>query len=483
MSLKVNLTPIKFGTDGWRAVIAREFTVANVERVAQAAAGYFLEQPRPERGILVSYDSRFASGRFAAVVAEVLCGNGLRVRLTPAPAPTPAVSWGVKHFRAAGAVVITSSHNPAEYNGFKLKADFGGSALPEATRRIEALLDRRPVRRLAAAEARRRRLLADASLEAPYLAKLADFVDLGAIRRHAQTVVFDAMHGSGAGYLTRALDAQRSGPRRCRVVEIREGRDPLFGGVNPEPIAENLAALMSAVRRERAGLGIAVDGDSDRVGLVDERGRYVSSHKVLALLIRHFVRNRGERGPVAKTISGTFLIDRMCARYGLELTETPIGFKHLGELLLHSNYLIAGEESGGMGYRGFLPERDGVLTGLLLLELTAVERKTVSQLIDELTREFGPFHYHRIDTEFPLARRQALLAGLQRNPPAALDGVTVAERKDFDGVKFILADGSWLLIRPSGTEPLLRIYSESPRRERVARLLEAGKKLAATYAK
>lgn len=477
------LQPIKFGTDGWRAVIAREYTVENVRRVAQATAAYFRELPSAKRPLLVGYDTRYQSERFAAAVAEVLCANGLTVLMPPAASPTPAISWGVKHFRAAGAVVITSSHNPAEYNGFKLKSDFGGSALPETTSRIEALLDRGPVKTLPLAEARRRKLLREIDLDTPYLQKITSFVDLHAIRRCAQTVVFDPIHGSGGGYLEKALDWKRREPQRCRVLSIRSRRDPLFGGVNPEPIAENMGALMEAVKRSGAKMGLCVDGDADRVGLVDDRGRYVTSHKILALLLRHFVRNRGQRGPVAKTISGTFLIDRMCERYDLELTETPVGFKHLGELILKRNYLIGGEESGGMGFRGYLPERDGILCCLLLLEMTAMERKTVSQLIDELTREFGAFYYDRIDTRFPVERRHALLEGLAQEPPAALDGVKVGRIKDFDGVKFILEDGSWLLIRPSGTEPLLRVYSESPQRARVARLLEQGRKLAFKYAK
>jgi len=474
---------IKFGTDGWRAVIAREYTMENVERLAQATALYFLGLKPRDRRIIVGYDNRFLSEAFAARTAEVLCGNGLPVLMTHEASPTPAISWGVKHFKAAGAVVITSSHNPAEYNGFKLKSDFGGSALSETTQAVERLLDKMPVKTLPLAEARKRKLLKDADLKTPYLNKITSYVDMAAIRRYAQTVVYDPFFGSGIGYLEDALNWKRTTPLRCKVAPIHSRRDPLFGGVNPEPIAENMQDVMDAVKRNRAQIGLVVDGDADRVGLVDDRGRYVTSHKILALLIRHFIRNRKERGSVAKTISGTFLIDRMCEAYGLELKETPVGFKYLGELILKSGFMLGGEESGGMGFHHYLPERDGVLACLLLLELTAKERKTVSQLIDEITQEFGPFFYNRIDTHFPLARRQALLAGLTRKPPVSLDGVKVKEIKDFDGVKFILEDGSWLLIRPSGTEPLVRIYSESPKRGRVPKLLELGRKLAFSYAK
>lgn len=476
------MTPITFGTDGWRAVIAEDFTTENVQRVAQATALHFLELKRRARCVIVGYDSRFRSEAFAACTAEVLCGNGLPVLLTPKAVPTPAVSWGVKHFRAVGAVIITSSHNPSEYNGFKLKSEFGGSALPETTRRVERLIDRRPVKTLALALARERGLLKDANLDGPYLSKLTRYVDISAIRRNPLTVVYDPLYGSGQGYLQAALEHGRRGVQRCRVIPIHDRRDPLFGGLNPEPIAENLGEVMAAVKRYRAQMGLVVDGDADRVGLVDDRGRYVTSHKVLALLLHHFVRNRRERGPVARTISGTFLIDRMCEVYGLEMREMPVGFKHLGELILYDGFMLGGEESGGMGFHRYLPERDGVLTCLLLLELAARERKPISRLLAELTAEFGPFHYDRRDAEFPLERRADLLRGLVARPPARLDGVAVREIKDLDGVKFILRDGSWLLIRPSGTEPLVRIYAESPQSGRVGRLLAAGRRLAFTYA-
>ncbi len=477
------MEPVKFGTDGWRAVIADDYTVENLRRVAQATARYFLGLKRRDRRILVGYDRRFLSEYYAARTAEVLCGNGLPVLFSRAATPTPALSWGIRHFRTAGAVVITSSHNPSEYNGFKIKSDFGGSALPETTHKIETLLDRSRPRILPEAEARSRGLLRDIDLDAAYLDKITSYVDLHAIRSYPQTVVYDAMFGSGGGYLERALNWKRREPLRCRVIPLHAQRDPLFGGLFPEPIAANLGELMTTVRRHRARLGLAVDGDADRVGLVDDRGRYVTSHKILALLLRHFVRNRGERGPVAKTISGTFLIDRMCRDYGLPLRETPVGFKHLGELILKRNYMLGGEESGGMGFHHYLPERDGVLACLLLLEMTAKERRTVSSLIAELTRRFGPFHYQRLDAKFPLARRKDLLLGLGLKPPLVLDGADVREVVDFDGVKFILADGSWLLIRPSGTEPLVRIYAESPQRERVARLLAEGKKIVSHYAR
>ncbi len=476
------MTAIKFGTDGWRAVIAEDFTTENVQRVAQATALHFLGLKRRDRRVIVGYDTRFRSEAFAARTAEVLCGNGLPVLLTRKPVPTPAVSWGVTHYRAAGAVIITSSHNPAEYNGFKLKSEFGGSALPETTRRVERLLDHRPVKTLSLSQARERGLLRDADLDGPYLSKLTRYVDISAIRRHPQTVVYDPLYGSGRGYLQAALDHGRKGVQRCRVLSLHDRRDPLFGGLHPEPIAENLGEVMAAVKRHRAQMGLVVDGDADRVGLVDDRGRYVTSHKVLALLLRHFVRNRRERGPVARTISGTFLIDRMCEAFGLELREMPVGFKHLGELIRNEGFMLGGEESGGMGYHHDLPERDGVLTCLLLLELAARERKPISRLLAELTAEFGPFHYDRCDAEFPLDRRASLLRGLVARPPARLDGVTVREINDLDGVKFILWDGSWLLIRPSGTEPLVRIYAESPRGGRVARLLAAGRRLAFAYA-
>lgn len=471
------MADIKFGTDGWRALMGREFTVANVQRVAQAAAQYFLEKFGTRPSLLLGYDTRFQSEYFAAKAAEVFCGNGLRVLLTPGPAPTPSLSWGVKHFKTSGAVIITSSHNPAPYSGFKVKSEFGGSAAPEATRRIEELIDRQAVLSLPLDRARSAGLLAVTDPAPAYLNKITGYVDLDLIRSYAQHLVFDPQYGSGLGYLQAALSWKRRTPGRCRVHSIHDHRDPLFGGLNPEPIAENLADLVRAVKRQRAHMGLALDGDADRIGVVDDRGRYVTSHKVLALLLRHFVRNRGRTGPVAKTISGTFLVDRMCEKYGLPLRETPIGFKYVGELILREKFMLGGEESGGMGFEHYLPERDGILTCLLLLEMTARERQPLSRLIRELTREFGPFYYHRVDVSFPLEKRAALLQSLIQKPPASLDRVRVSAVKDFDGVKFILQDGSWLLIRPSGTEPIVRIYSESPVESRVHRLLAIGKKI------
>ncbi len=473
---------IKFGTDGWRAVIAREFTMENVRRVAQATALYFKELPTKNKPIIVGYDNRFLSEEFAQAAAGVLCANGLSVLMTGQAMPTPAVSWGVKHFKAAGAVVITSSHNPYEYNGFKIKSDFGGSALPETTQRIETLIDKQRVKSLDLEQARQRRLIKPVDLEAPYLNKITAYVDMEKIRKFPLRIVYDPLYGSGLDFLGRCLEWKRPGANRCKVLSIHNQRDPLFGGLQPEPVEESLRDLKYAVRKNHAHLGIAVDGDADRVGLVDDQGRYITSHKILGLLIRHFIKNRKVSGPVGKTISGTFLIDRMCAVYGLELRETPVGFKHLGELILKENFMLAGEESGGMGFHHYIPERDGVLAGLLLLELAAMEGRPLSWILKEMEKEFGAFHYQRLDLGFPLERRAALLDGLTKNPPALMDRTRIRKIKDFDGVKFILEDDSWLLIRPSGTEPLVRIYAESSQPARVRRLLETGRQLAFKYA-
>lgn len=475
--------PIHFGTDGWRAIIGREFTFANVRRVAQAAAGYFKGSGLSGRPVLVGYDNRFLSETFAAAVAEVLAGNGLRVWLADSPLPTPALSWGVKRHRAAGAVIITSSHNPYAYNGFKLKESFGGSARVETTRAVEKQIDRAPVRRIPLSEALQRKTIERKELAKAYLEKITSYVDVEAIRANPVRVVYDPIFGSGIGFLERALLGKEGAGARIQIQNIHGYRDPRFGGLQPEPIPEVLADLGKAVKAAGAQAGLAVDGDADRIGVVDERGQYVTSHKILALLIHHFVENRGERGPVGKTISGTFLVDRMCRAYHLPLRETPVGFKYLGELLLNDQYMLAGEESGGMGFQNYLPERDGVLSGLLLLEMMAMEKKSLSAILADITREFGVFQYDRVDQPFPLDRRERLLAGLVKKAPGRLDRVAVGEIKDYDGVKYILKDGSWLLIRPSGTEPLVRIYSEAPTKTRVAALLAEGKKLVAQYEK
>ncbi|MGE5481966.1 MAG: phosphoglucomutase/phosphomannomutase family protein, partial [Bacteroidota bacterium] len=405
---------IKFGTDGWRGVIARDFTFANVRVVAQAVAGYVRDTGEAKRGVVVGYDTRFLSERFAQTVAEVLAANGIPVYLTDQAAPTPAVSFAVKHLGAAGGVMITASHNPPEYNGVKFKGAYGGSALPEMVARIEAQLEmaasnEQSVTSRSCSAAPIRRL----DPRPAYFAQLRNLVDLDVIRAAGLRLMVDPMHGAGRGYL-KALLAEEGIP----VTEIRGEFNPSFGGVNPEPIAANLEALVQAVRETGTSLGTATDGDADRVGAVDERGNFVDSHRIFALLLEHLVARRHWTGSVVKTFSTTRMIDKLAAAYGLTLHETPIGFKYVCEHMLAEDVLIGGEESGGIGVKNHLPERDGLLCSLLLAEIVAVTGTSLSELVEDLMRRLGRHEYGRVDLHLRPGQKEALLRRLNAHPPA-----------------------------------------------------------------
>jgi len=456
-------TKIKFGTDGWRGVIADDFTFANVRRVAQATADYWNAQPLPKKTI-VGYDNRFFSEVYARLVCEVLAANGIETQYAPEAVPTPAISFAVREQKLCGAVMITASHNPPEFNGYKIKAEFAGSATPEICSAIEARVDATPVQSVKF----------DGAVEIydPRLAHVAfikKMVDLKAIKRAKLRVVFDSMHGCGG----RVLEKLAGG------TTIRAERDVLFGGVNPEPTSKNLGALMAAVKAHRAHIGLATDGDADRLGVVDDRGRYVSIQLVFAVLLLHVLRNRQERqGIVVKSGNCTVLIERICQAFGLKCVEVPVGFKWICQQMREHDVLMGGEESGGLGFRGHIPERDGMLANLMLLELLAVTGKKFSQLLDEVQQEFGRSAYDRIDMQFPLEKRQQLLEHLAKNPPATLAGAPLREVKTYDGVKYIAANDSWLMFRTSGTEPIIRIYSEAASPAKVRQLLALGRQTA-----
>jgi phosphomannomutase len=465
----MQLTPIKFGTDGWRGVIARDFTFANVRRVAQATADYWNKQPLPKRAI-VGYDNRFQSETFARLTAEVLAGNGIATLYCPTAAPTPSVSYAVRERELCGAVMITASHNPPEFNGYKIKAHYAGSADPDLCAAIEARLDASPVRTGNAIET--------CDPQPAHIAAVKQIVDLDRIRRCRLNIVVDSMHGSGCRLLEEVL-VGRDRRARLRVQTIRGDRQVLFGGVNPEPIGKNLGALGAAVKAARANVGLATDGDADRLGIVDERDRYLSIQLVYALLLLHTLRNRRETsGLVVRSTNGTVLIDRICRAHGLAMAEVPVGFKHICQKMRETDVLIGGEESGGIGFRGHIPERDGILACLMFLELLATHRQPLSVLCRDLQREFGRSVYDRIDTHYPLAKRQHLIETLRREPPAKLARVPVVRVNDLDGVKYLFADDSWLMFRASGTEPIVRIYSEAAAAARVRDLLQWGRRRA-----
>ncbi len=461
---------IKFGTEGWRGVIADDFTVANVRLVVHAIARHLQEAKPPGEGVLVAYDCRAQSEVFAQAAAAVLSSYGFPVWLTPRPVSSPAAAYAVISNQLQGAVIFTASHNPPIFHGIKFKPHYGGAALTDITdsieRQLQALLPdyERYTEPVEPSDSIR-------TLDPvpDYLEALHQFIQLDELYESGYRVVTDAMHGSGAGYLKAVLT--RLG---LEVHALREERNPWFGGVNPEPIAENLQPLIHAVRHTKADIGIAIDGDGDRIGAVDEHGNFVDSHRIFAITLRHLVEKRGWRGEVVKTFSVSQIIDHLCAHYNLPLTVVPIGFKHICERMLNGDVLMGGEESGGIGITRYMLERDGVMIGLMLLEAMASSGRTLSQLVDDVFSITGAFYYHRIDAHFereqmPDLRQQLKRLSLQQ----ALD-VPVIQRDDMDGVKHILEDGSWLLLRASGTEPVVRIYAEAQTPERARHLAEEG---------
>jgi len=465
---------IQFGTDGWRAVIAEDFTFANVARVAQAAAEYWRAHPAPGTvpKVIVGYDRRFFSDQFAACAAEVLAANGLAVVLTPVATPTPAVSLAVKAQHCVGGVMITASHNPPRFNGFKLKSHYGGSSDPETCQAVEACLDRSAVRTLPLAQATRAGLVRVVDVRPAHFAAVKRLVDFPLIARSGLRFAHDALFGAGAGCFEQLLAGTT-----CRVTTLNAARDVTFGGINPEPVAANYAATSAFLRRHPHDLCLVTDGDADRVGGMDGRGCYVTTHQLICLLLHHLHRNRHGRGRVVKALTTTSMVDKMCAAWGLPLVETGVGFKYICAEMLRGDVLLGAEESGGIGFPGHIPERDGLAAGLMLLELLATERTGLNRLLSRLEREFGPHRYGRVDLHFPLDQRSALLERLQTRPPDRLGRSPVVQVKSFDGVKFVARDGAWLMLRGSGTEPVLRIYAEAASDRAVRRLLDLGVRL------
>jgi phosphomannomutase len=468
------MAKIKFGTDGWRAVIAEDFTFANVERVAQATAKYWAGNPVPgtEKKVIIGYDRRFLSDAFARRSAEVFAGNGFKVVLTPDPTPTPSVSFAVKAQHAVGGVLLTASHNPSIFNGFKLKSDFGGSAEAATCQAVESLLDASPVQSKSKEEALKDKCIVIQDLRPAHFAALKKLVDFKLIARSRLRFAHEALFGVGAGCFEKLLAGTS-----CKVTTLNGNHDPLFGGINPEPVKANYGRSAAYLRTHPHDICLVTDGDADRVGGMDGRGNYLSTHQIICLLLHHFVANRKGRGRVVKALTTTSMVDKMCAEYGLDLVETGVGFKYIAAEMIKGGVLLGAEESGGIGFPGHIPERDGIAAGLMLLELLATERVSVNKLIAGLVKRFGPHHYGRIDTHFPLEKRGVLMDFLQKNPPAKLLKSPLADMKAYDGVKFVAADTSWLMLRGSGTEPILRIYAEARTESDAQRLLKIGVEL------
>ena len=468
---------IKFGTDGWRAVIAEDFTFANVARVAQAAADYWMSEvhsPQSEISgrklkVVVGYDRRFFSDRFGQITAEVLAGNGFQVILTPEPTPTPSVSFAVKHLNAVGGVMITASHNPPIFNGFKLKSYYGGSSDSETCKAVESFLDKNPPQ---SAIGNRQSAIAIQDVRPAHYAALKKLVDFNLIAKSKLRFAHDALFGVGAGCFETILAGTT-----CKVTTLNGKHDVLFGGINPEPIDKNYGPSQAFLRKHPHDICLVTDGDADRVGGMDGRGNYLTTHQLICLLLHHFVVNRKQTGRVVKALTTTSMVDKMCAAYGLSLVETGVGFKYICAEMLKGGVLLGAEESGGIGFPGHIPERDGIAAGLMLLELLATEKISVNQMLAKLEKQFGPHHYGRIDTHFPLKKRAALMEFLKSNPPVRLLRSPMAEVKTFDVVKFVAQDSSWLMLRGSGTEPVLRIYAEAKSDADAQKLLRLGVKL------
>ncbi|TDA68749.1 MAG: phosphoglucomutase/phosphomannomutase family protein [Clostridia bacterium] len=468
---------MQFGTDGWRAVISDTFTMANVRRVAQALADYVVSGPHSTPVVAVGYDTRFLSRRYAEEVAGVLAANAIGVLFSARATPSPVVSFVVKHRQLAGGVMITASHNPPEYNGIKFKGDYGGSALPEMTSQIEARLQantaegREPLTTdFSRAVGRGQVEFIDPRPE--YFARLQELVDMEKVRSLKLPVVIDPMYGAGQGYLREFLAEDG-----LKVVEIRGEINPAFGGVNPEPIAKNLAALATAVREAGAVAGFATDGDADRVGAMDHEGNFVDSHRIFALLLQHLAGRRGWEGDVVKTFSTTQMVDILAGRYGRKLHITPVGFKYICELMLAQPILIGGEESGGIGITRHIPERDGLFNSLLLMEIMAATGKNLQELIVELMAAIGPHYYDRVDLHLGPEEDEDFRQHFVERLPDRLAGQVVERCDRLDGVKLFLAGGRWILFRASGTEPVVRVYAEAPSPDEVAELLAAGREL------
>jgi len=461
------MAEIKFGTDGWRGVIADDFTFDNVRRVAGAISGYVLKHEDPARGVIVGYDTRFASQRAAGVAAEVIAGAGIPVKLADDYTPTPAISLAVKNEKAAGGVVVTSSHNPWNWNGVKFKGKFGGSATPAIMKVIEneVRAGTKPEGQDAGIENR--------DFKAAYVRAICSFADLEKIAKAKFKFAVDSMYGSGRGVLAKIFEE-----RGVEHVAIRQELNPLFPGINPEPIEPHVALLEETVVKEHCHAGFATDGDADRIGAVAEDGSFVDSHKIFSVLLRWLLERRRWPGEVVRAFNTTRMLDRIAARHGRHLNECAIGFKYIADLMMEREILMGGEESGGIGYGRFLPERDGVLNALLLANVMAEEGKPLGQLVADLQEEFGPHHYGRKDLHIAEEAKQEAIARARSEATKRLGSYSVLKKEGLDGIKFFLdapingkGAEAWVLFRASGTEPLLRVYAEAATPELVGEIL------------
>lgn len=469
---------ISFGTDGWRAVIAEDFTFDNVRACARGVGEYINSRGLSARGLVIGYDTRFASEQFAAAAAEVIAACGIKVHFCTEAAPTPTISYIVTATGAAGGIIITASHNPGAWNGFKYKDETGASAASD----LVAVIEKNTNEVLKNGGAKIKKVPFDQAVKAGmvipcqprpvYYEQIRRLIDLHAIRTSGLSVAVDSMYGAGMGYFRELLDGGS-----VSVSEINGERNPLFPGIQPEPVAKNLARLCALVPEQKANVGLATDGDADRIGVVDEKGTFLTTHQVFALLALYYLDVHGERGPIVKSLCSTNMIEKLGELYGVPVYETKVGFKYVAPLMIEHNAAIGGEESGGYGFRGHVPERDGILAGLFFLDFMLKTGKTPSELIEYLYSKVGPHYYERDDFHLAPEQKQPLMEKMAGARIEAIGGSKVKRLNDSDGYKYILEDDSWLLLRFSGTEPLLRIYAEADSPEKVSRLLERGREL------
>lgn len=453
MSEVRDATSIRFGTDGWRGIIAADFTFTNVCRVTRAIAHYLSTTYSRDRPVLVAYDTRFLADQFAQTAAHVLIEAGWHVKMADRDCPTPVIAYHAKHLNSAGALMFTASHNPASYCGIKYIPDYAGPATTDITDAIAAAIP-------AMSEAPPIEGAAKITYFDPkpnYLQTLYQFLDLDRIRRASLVVCYDALYSTSRGYLDVAL--QHCG---CPVKTLHTHRDVLFGGGMPDPKGDRLTELVNAVQHERATVGVATDGDSDRYGVVDEQGHILTPNDVMLVLAHHLIKNKGMTGAIVRTVATTRLLDTFADQHGLDLHETPVGFKYIGQKMRETPVLIGGEESGGLSILGHIPEKDGILANLLVVEAIAYEGKPLSQLVQQVVAEVGgPLFNHRVDLRLNPTQRAAILQRFLESPPGAIAGISVKNVSYKDGIKLYLDNGDWILLRLSGTEPLLRVYMET----------------------
>ncbi len=465
------MTKIKFGTSGWRAILADEFTFENVRIVTQAICDHIREKGETGKGVVVGYDTRFMGRRFALEAAEILAANGIKAFLCKRDVPTPVIAFEIMRRKAAGGINFTASHNPPEYNGLKFSSSWGGPALPETTgeieRRANEMMGEMTYREVTLQEGMREQLIEIIDPIEPYLDDLKKKVDLSVLK--GMNVGVDHLYGTSRGYLDTLLE-----DAGCEVIRFHEHPDPVFGGRPPEPAEENIHDLIEKVKGDSTvSLGLATDGDADRFGIVDRGGRYIEPNYVIALLLDYLIRTRGWKGGVARSVATTHLIDRVAKKHGVKVYETPVGFKYIGELISEDKLVIGGEESAGLTIKGHVPEKDGILACLLVAEMVAREGKSVAEMLDNLYSEVGTVLTRRVNIHLEGSGLKDRL----KTPPSSFAGLSVEKVVTIDGTKLVLSDGSWVLIRPSGTEPVVRFYAEAFSQEGLDRLTEAGKAL------